>query len=114
VVNKTIEFLGQYYKFYEVDVASSSQLQYKHDATTYESFPDQYYILTCPAPINITSPLFLLPCAPSQNQKTEIASLTHAVPLEKATCDKTESVYDAHKEKKRGVFLASERKTDRK
>jgi hypothetical protein len=42
VVKKTFEFLGQYIKFHEVDLAIISQFQYKHEATTYESFFDQY------------------------------------------------------------------------
>ena len=32
VVKKTFEFLGQYSKFHEVDLAIISQLQYKHEA----------------------------------------------------------------------------------
>ncbi len=34
------EFLGQYSKFHEVDLAFISQFRYKQEATTYESFPD--------------------------------------------------------------------------
>ena len=41
VVKKTFEFLGQYSKFHEVDLAIISQFQYNHEATTYESFSDQ-------------------------------------------------------------------------
>jgi hypothetical protein len=35
LVKKTFDFLGQYIKFHEVDVAIISQFQYKHEATTY-------------------------------------------------------------------------------
>jgi hypothetical protein len=41
---KTFEFLGRYIKFHEVDLAIISQFQYKHEATTYESFFDQHLL----------------------------------------------------------------------
>ena len=40
------KFLGQYSKFHEVDLAVISQFQYKHEATTYESFSDQYIVFS--------------------------------------------------------------------
>ncbi len=41
LVQKTFDFLGQYIKVHEVDIAVISQFQYKQEATTYESFLDQ-------------------------------------------------------------------------
>ncbi len=40
------KFLGRYSKFHEVDLAIISQFQCKHEATTYESFPDQYTVFS--------------------------------------------------------------------
>ena len=39
------EFLAQYSKFHKRDLAIISQFQYKHEATTYESFSDQNTVL---------------------------------------------------------------------
>jgi hypothetical protein len=51
VEKKTFTFLGQYIKCHDVDprLAIPSQFQYKHEATTYESFFDQDYT-TCRDP----------------------------------------------------------------